>query len=141
MQRVLRLKYVKQVNRYYDQMVVEYRYEEDLEENEFDLTLQKLSIKDSSIRPPNAILDSWRAHQQSKEDEPPLAVNKALAGSALFPDNSPAEEGKINPGKRPPQFDDLGDTLAAGANRRKVNSIFEYEMRGHQARHGYKGGL
>jgi hypothetical protein len=42
-------------------MVVEYRYDEDLEENKFDLNLKKVSIKESTIRKPNAILDSWRA--------------------------------------------------------------------------------
>ena len=37
MERVLRRKYERHVNRFYSQMVVEYRYEEDLEENELDL--------------------------------------------------------------------------------------------------------
>lgn len=47
-------------------MVVEYRYEEDLEENEFDVNLQKLSIMDSSIRQPNAILDYWKNEDERK---------------------------------------------------------------------------
>lgn len=39
MEKVLRYKYEKQVNRYYSQMVVEYRCEEDAKD--FDLSIKK----------------------------------------------------------------------------------------------------
>ena len=69
MHSILRQRYERHVCRYYSQMVVEYRYEEDIPENEQELIRKNLSIMDSSIRQPNAVLDSWRRSDNQKMDE------------------------------------------------------------------------
>ena len=87
-------------------MVVEYRCEEEaVEENEFDLNLQRLSIKDSSIRQPNAILDSWREEDRDNQAEGPSQHMvkqhyQTFGGSVLFYGSNPAEEGVLLKGKK-----------------------------------------
>ena len=136
MHNVLRQRYERHVCRYYSQMVVEYRYEEDVPENEQELILKKLSIKDSSIRQPNAVLDSWRRSDSHKMDEhnfgslaQPLQRGK---GSALFRNAlAVEEETKIPPVRR--QAHEVPETfqINTGGNRRKVNSVFEYQTASH----------
>ena len=131
MHNVLRQRYERHVCRYYSQMVVEYRYDEDVQENEQELILKKLSIKDSSIRQPNAVLDSWRRSDNHKMDEHNLAqtIQKGK-GSTLFRNAlAVGEETKIPPVRR--QANDIPETFSMSGNRRKVNSVFEYQTVGH----------
>ena len=136
MHSVLRQRYERHVCRYYSQMVVEYRYEEDVPENEQELILKKLSIKDSSIRQPNAVLDSWRRSDNQKMDERnfgPLAQPlQKVKGSVLFRNAlAVEEETKIPPVRR--QTNDVPGTfqISTGGNRRKVSSVFEYQTVSH----------
>lgn len=129
MERVLRKKYEKLVNKYYSQMVVEFKNDEDHEENEFDLNLKRLSIRESTYRKPNAILDSWRASGEAEEgkiESHKKPMSNAIASSVLFQGGSPAEEGQINTGKKSSMERPINE-MGLGA-RRRTNSIFQLEM-------------
>lgn len=68
--------------------------------------------------------------------------DEQLVGSALF-QNQPAEEGIVNHGSKKAEYGGgaFGENLITTANRRKVNSVFEYENSSQGLKQGIKDRL
>ena len=93
---------------------------------------------DSSIRQPNAIVDYWKTQDDIKgvttdNSARKLAFQADPSMDSPFLDNQPAEEGIVRSGKKKSeqeqkqQQEAFGGALVSTVNRRKVNSVFEYE--------------